>query len=85
MATISYTRIAVCPGGCHVTMDVAFNGGAAKPIRFDIDDVRRPFSSFTQEELDTAVLLVLKAHIAGMTRAQAAAAFPANTPVEVTL
>ncbi len=85
MATVTYTRIAVCAGGCHVTMDVSFNGGPAKRMVWDIDDVRRPLGSFTEDELDTARLIVAKAKIAGMTRAQAAAAFPADTPVVITL
>ena len=41
MATVSYTRRSVCAGGCHVTMDVSFNGGSARSIVFDIDDLRR--------------------------------------------
>lgn len=85
MATLTYTRKAVCAGGCHVTFDVAFNGGAARSITYDVDDLRRPLSSFTDEEKDTALLLVIKAHIAGMTRNQAGQEFPNNTPVVITL
>ena len=85
MATVTYTRRAVCAGGCHVTMDVAFNGGAARGVTFDIDDLRRPLSSFSEEEINTALLLVLRAHIAGMTRTQAGQAFPNNTAVVITL
>jgi hypothetical protein len=85
MATVTYTRRAVCAGGCHVTFDVAFNGGVAQRVVFDVDDLRRPFSSFTEEQLDLVRMLVLKAHVAGGTRPQAAAAFPINTPVEITL
>lgn len=85
MATITYNRRAVCAGGCHVTMDVTFNGGGTRSIVFDLDNIRRPLSSFTEEEISTALLLVAKAHIAGMTRAQAAVAFPANADVVITL
>ena len=66
-------------------MDVSFNGAAARTVVFDIDDLRRPMNTFTEEEQNTALLLVLKAHIAGMTRNQAGQAFPANTAVEITL
>ena len=85
MATVSYTRRSVCAGGCHVTMDVSFNGGSARSIVFDLDEIRQPLNTFTQEQVETALLLVLKAHVAGMTRAQAATAMPNNTAVVVTL
>ena len=85
MATVSYTRRSVCAGGCHVTMDVSFNGGSARSIVFDIDDLRRPFNTFSEDEINTTLLLVLKAHIAGMTRTQAATAMPNNTTVVITL
>lgn len=68
-----------------MTFDVSFNGGAVRSVTFDIDDLRQPFSSFTQDQLDAAILLILKAHIAGMSRAQAGSSFPADTPVVVTL
>lgn len=85
MATITYTRIAICAGGCHVTMDVAFNGGVAQRQIFDIDLMRQPFSSFEQSELDTAKLLILKAHIGGKTRTQIASEFQPGVAVTVTL
>ncbi len=85
MATITYTRRAVCAGGGHVTFDVSFNGGADRRIVFDLDEIRQPLGAFSQEQIDSALLLVLKAHIAGMTRAQAATAMPTNTAVVVTL
>ena len=85
MATVSYTRRSVCAGGCHVTMHVSFNGGSARSIVFDLDEIRQPLNTFTQEQVETALLLVLKAHVAGMTRAQAATAMPNNTAVVVTL
>lgn len=85
MATLTFTRRAVCPGGCHVTFDVQFNAGATRSFTIDLDDMRQPFSSFSQEQLDSAITLVLKAHIAGMTRNQAGQEFPNNTPVVITL
>jgi hypothetical protein len=64
---------------------MSFNGGADRRIVFDLDEIRQPLNGFTNEQIENALLLVLKAHIAGMTRAQAAAAMPNNAAVVITL
>lgn len=83
MATISYTFVSRCPGGCHVTLDVSFNGGQARRITYDIDTLRVSLSELTIDEREALALLNLRIHIAGKTRPQIATEF--GSPVVITI
>lgn len=78
MATVSYTFVSRCAGGCHTVLDVAVNGGATQRIVFDADVIREPLSTLTQDEQDQLKLLILKVHMAGKTRAQIVNEFQAG-------
>ena len=85
MTTLTYTRRAICAGGCHVTFDVSLNASAPQSMVFDVDVLRQPLSVLTTDERATFAQNVFRAHNEGSTRAQIATAFPNNTPVTVTL
>jgi hypothetical protein len=85
MATLTYTRTAVCAGGCHVTFDVSLNGSAAQSMVFDIDVLRQPISNLTLDERTAFSQNVFRVHNEGRTRAQIAAEFGNGVPVTVTI
>lgn len=80
MATISIAVTGICAGGGHVSATVQLNAGQARPVMWDADDLR---GSPTQEEMRDAVRTILRAHLMGMTRAQARAALEAGITVGV--
>jgi hypothetical protein len=82
--TITYSNPTRCSGGGHVAVDVALNGGASKRFVYQTDDVRAPLSELTADERETLALLVIKAHLAGKTRAQIVTEFQAG-PVVITI
>lgn len=83
MATITYNLVDRCAGGGHTRFDVSVNGGATQRIVYDTDDIRAPLSNLTQDQQDTLKLLILKAHMAGKTRAQIVTELA--SPVTVTI
>jgi hypothetical protein len=83
MATLTYTRISTCSGGCHVTMDVQLNAGAVQRISYDIDELRKPLAEVPAEAIDRYRELTLRIHIAGKTRAQLVTEFA--SPVVITI
>lgn len=83
MATVEYTFVRRCAGGCHATFDISINGGAARQRTFDTDVLRASLASMTDEEVEAALTTVLRVHIAGKTRAQIVSEF--QNPVTVTI
>lgn len=83
MATLKYTFVDRCAGGGHTRLDVSLNGGTAQRIVYDADDIRDPLSNLSPEHQDLLKLLILKAHMAGKTRAQIVTEFA--SPVTVTI
>lgn len=84
MATISYTFVDRCAGGGHTRLDVSVNGGAAKRVVYTTDEIRAALSELTEDQRETLMLLILKVHMAGKTRAQIVSEFQAG-PVTVTV
>ena len=70
MATVTYTFVDRCAGGGHTRFDVSVNGGAAQRIVYETDDLRRPLSELPQEHREILMMLILKVHMSGKTRAQ---------------
>lgn len=83
MATVTYTFVDRCAGGGHTRIDVSFNGGAAQRIVYTTDEIRDALSNLTQDQREAALLLILKIHMAGKTRAQIVTEF--GSPVTVTI
>lgn len=83
MATITNTFVDRCNGGGHTRLDVSVNGGAGRHIVYTTDEIREPLSNLTQDQQDTLKLLILKAHMAGKTRAQIVTEL--QSPVMVTI
>ena len=80
MATLTVSNVTLCAGGGHVHADVRLNQGQARSVAWDADDLRA--SPSAQDVLD-AVKVVVKAHLMGMTRAQARAALEAGITISV--
>lgn len=83
MATVTYTFVSRCAGGGHTMFDISVNGGPTQRIVYETDDLRDALSNLSQERQDILKLLILKAHMAGKTRAQIVTELA--SPVTVTL
>lgn len=83
MATITYALVDRCAGGGHTRLDISVNGAAAQRIVYETDAIRQPLSSLSQDHQDLLKLLILKAHMAGKTRAQIVTELA--SPVTVTI
>ena len=84
MTTVAYTFIDRCEGGGHTTFDISVNGGVARRVVYDTDEIRMDLSAIPQERRELAQLLILNLHFAGMTRAQIVTELQAG-PVTVTI
>lgn len=85
MATISYTFNGHrCGGGGHTFLNVSINGGTSREVMFITDEVRAPLSELSVDDVDKIITLILRAHLAGKTRAQIVSEFQAG-PVTVTI
>jgi hypothetical protein len=67
MTTITMTGTA-CTGGGHVTLTWQLNAGQSRVVVYDTDDLR---GTPPREEAEQAIRTILRAHLAGLTRAQA--------------
>ncbi len=83
MATVTYTFVSRCAGGGHTVFDISVNGGATQRVIYETDDLRDSLSNLSPERQDILKLLILKAHMAGKTRAQIVTELA--SPVTVTL
>lgn len=79
MAMIEITAT-TCVGGGHVHASVRLNGGTAREVVYDTDDIRR---STTVDELKDAVRALLSAHCMGMTLAQVKTAVEAGVVIGI--
>lgn len=70
MPTITFSNPSICTGGGHLHTDVAVNGGTAREMAFDVDELRNPLSELSAEDRAQLAMLLLKVHFAGKTRAQ---------------
>lgn len=84
MATVAYTFVDRCSGGGHTRLDVSFNGGAARRVVYDTDQIREPLANLTEDQREAAALLILKLHMLGKTRQQMVTEFNQG-PVTVTI
>ena len=84
MTTVTYTFVERCEGGGHTVFDIAVNGGTARRVVYETDDIRMDLSAIPQERRELAQLLILNLHFAGMTRAQIIAELNLG-PVTVTI
>lgn len=84
MVDITYDNVTRCAGGGHFAVDVTVGGLGTRRVVYTTDEVRVPLSALTQDERDQLVLLNLKVHFMGRTRAQMATEFQAG-PVTVTI
>ena len=80
MPDILYALDHVCDGGGHVRLTARVNGGAARVLNYNADDIR---SNLTADEAEAAHLAVLKVHFGGMTRAQVRAALLAGVTITI--
>lgn len=78
MATVTLSWVGVCAGGCHVTVDVSFNGGSAQRFTYDVDEFR---ASITQEKREEFILDLLRFVSVGKTRAEVRTALQAGVTV----
>lgn len=67
MATATITLQSICAGGGHVTLGVQVNGGQVRQFHFDSDEIREQIGV---ERLRDALLVLVRLHCMGMTRAQ---------------
>ena len=65
MATITITRTQVCPANNHVTLTVS--GDRSTTIRTSIEDM---FDSLNIEDVKSFIIVMLRLHSSGKTRAQ---------------
>jgi len=84
MATVAYTFVSRCSGGCHNVFDISVNGGADQRITYNIDEIREPLSALTPQQISELKLMVLKVHMSGKTRAQIVTELQSG-PVTVTI
>ncbi len=63
-------------------MDVTV-GGETHRVVYTTDEIREPLGNLTADQKETLALLILKAHMAGKTRAQIVTEF--GSPVTVTI
>lgn len=75
MPSVSYTFVERCEGGCHVTLDISLDGGQAKRVVYDIDEIRAAFGRKTAEEKEQIALMLLALKFHGRTRNQIQTAF----------
>ena len=70
MATLQIDLVSICAGGAHVQVTAAVNGGAARPIAIDADQIRAPLNTLTAEQQSALLTGILQIHMMGKTRAQ---------------
>lgn len=70
MATIEIALVSICAGGGHVQVTASLNGGAARPIAVDADQIRAPLNTLTAEQQQSLLTGILQIHMMGKTRAQ---------------
>lgn len=78
MAIVSIVFGNVCAGGNHVDLGVRVNGGAEHRVSYVIDDLT---DTITVEKVRDAVLMLVRLHCHGLTRAQARVAIQAGISV----
>mgnify|MGYP000898453605 CR=1 FL=1 len=66
--SVTISLDSVCAGGGHAFIAVAVDGGGSTVRQYETDDLR---GALTAQDRDTLIRLLVKAKLAGMTRAQA--------------
>lgn len=75
MPNITYAFVSRCDGGCHVTMDVAVDGGQARRVVWDIDRVREAMGKLTEAQWEKLALDILGVRLHGLSRNEIQTAF----------
>lgn len=75
---VSITHDSACAGGGHTALSISVDGGPARLLRVDTDDLLVPLSPNERHQL--AELLV-RARVGGMTRQQARTALTLGVSV----
>lgn len=82
--SITYSMIAVCDGGCHLTLETNVMGGQCRQLVYDVDNMREPLTELSETDRLAFLDNVLRIHLADKTRAEIMANFEAG-PVSVTI
>lgn len=65
---VTLTFEGASPSGSKISIGIAVNGGAKRVYVFEIEELRKPV---TATDIESFELLLVKAAVAGLTRAQA--------------
>ena len=80
MTTITISPSTICTGGGHVHTSWQLNVGPVRQVVYDTDELR---GSPSLEEAHAAVRTIIRAHIMGLTRAQARTILEAGISVTI--
>ena len=80
MATITISNASVCSGGGHVAATAQLNALPARVVHWLADELRATPSA---DELRDAAAVMIRAHLMGMTRAQARTVLEAGLTITV--
>lgn len=80
MTTLNLSINHICAGGGHVRIAVAVDGGATRLVNLNTPDLTQPI---TQDDIESALLVILRLYFKGKSPSVARAAL--NAGVVITL
>lgn len=73
--SVAVTLESVCAGQGHAHLSVSVDGGAARPVTVEVDEV---LGGLDWTDAKAALVMILRLHFRGRTKAQARAEFQAG-------